>query len=114
MSAPHSRSPLRLDTDLLIAAHTDQIRVLIMICGSRTDTTITTKPQINATVDLTCQHKNHTLLVEGPEITIRPVGARQWSVRERFCTEELQAMIDLSQGLPDHRPPSGSISACPA
>lgn len=29
-----------------------------------------------AEVDLTCQHKNHTLLVEGPEITIRPVGTR--------------------------------------
>jgi hypothetical protein len=77
MSAPHSRSPLQLDTDLLIAAHTDQIRVLIMVCGSRTDTTITTKPQINATVDLTHQHKNHTVLVEGPEIMIRPVGTRR-------------------------------------
>ncbi len=28
-------------------------------------------------VDLTCQHKNPTLLVEGPEITIRPVGTRR-------------------------------------
>jgi hypothetical protein len=28
-------------------------------------------------VDLTCQHKNHTLLVEGPEITVRPVGTRR-------------------------------------
>jgi len=28
-------------------------------------------------VDLTCQHKNQTLLVEGPEITIRPVGTRR-------------------------------------
>ncbi len=46
-------------------------------------------------VDLTLQHKNHTLLVEGPEIMIRPVGVRQWSMRERFCAEELQAMIDL-------------------
>jgi hypothetical protein len=30
-----------------------------------------------AMVDLTCQHTNHTLLVEGPEITIRPVGTRR-------------------------------------
>jgi hypothetical protein len=28
-------------------------------------------------VDLTHQHKNQTLLVEGPEITIRPVGTRR-------------------------------------
>jgi hypothetical protein len=27
-------------------------------------------------VDLTLQHTNHTVLVEGPEITIRPVGTR--------------------------------------
>lgn len=46
-------------------------------------------------VDLTLQHKNHTLLAEGPEVKIRPVGARQWSMRERFRAEELQAMIDL-------------------
>jgi hypothetical protein len=39
-------------------------------------------------VDLTCQHKNQTLLVEGPEIKIRPVGARQRSMRERFCADE--------------------------
>jgi hypothetical protein len=52
-----------------------------MVCGSRTDTTITTKPQINATVDLTCQHKNQTLLVEGPEIKIRPIGTRPQSMR---------------------------------
>jgi hypothetical protein len=35
-------------------------------------------------VDLTCQHTNHTLLVEDPEIKVRPVGARQRSMRERF------------------------------
>jgi hypothetical protein len=29
---------------------------------------------VTCSVDLTCQHKNHTLLVKGPEITIRPVG----------------------------------------
>jgi hypothetical protein len=28
-------------------------------------------------VDLTLQHKNHTLLVEGPEIMIRLVGTRR-------------------------------------
>jgi hypothetical protein len=46
-------------------------------------------------VDLTYQHTNQILLVEGPEIKIRSVGARPWSMRERFCAEELQAMIDL-------------------
>lgn len=46
-------------------------------------------------VDLTRQHKNRPLLVEGPEIKIRPVGARRGSMRERFRAEELQAMIDL-------------------
>ena len=46
-------------------------------------------------VDLTCQHKNQTLLVEGPEIMICPVGARQWIVRDRFSAENLQAMVDL-------------------
>lgn len=28
-------------------------------------------------VDLTCQHKNREVLVEGPEITVRPVGTRR-------------------------------------
>jgi hypothetical protein len=28
-------------------------------------------------VDLTLQHTNHTVLVEGPEITVRPVGTRR-------------------------------------
>ncbi len=28
-------------------------------------------------VGLTCQHTNQTILVEGPEITIRPVGTRR-------------------------------------
>jgi DNA invertase Pin-like site-specific DNA recombinase len=46
-------------------------------------------------VDLTCQHKNQTLLVEGPEIKIHPVGVRQWSVRERFGAEDFQTTIDL-------------------
>jgi hypothetical protein len=46
-------------------------------------------------VDLTCQHKNHTLLVEGPEITIRPVGTRPQSMRGRFSADQLQTMIDF-------------------
>jgi hypothetical protein len=33
-------------------------------------------------LDLTCQHKNHTVLVEGPEITIKPVGTRRVSAGE--------------------------------
>jgi hypothetical protein len=33
-------------------------------------------------VDLTCQHTNHTVLIEGPQITIRPVGTRRLSVGE--------------------------------
>ena len=28
-------------------------------------------------VDLTLQHTNHTVLVEGTEITVRPVGTRR-------------------------------------
>jgi hypothetical protein len=66
-----------------------------MGCGSHTDTVVMRSRRSRTVVDLTCQHKNHTLLVEGPEIMIRSVGARQWSMRERFCAEELQAMIDL-------------------
>ena len=46
-------------------------------------------------MDLTCQHKNQTLLAEGPEIMICPVGARQWRMRDRFSAEDLQAMVDL-------------------
>jgi hypothetical protein len=46
-------------------------------------------------VDLTCQHKNRPLLVEGPEIKIRPVGTRPQSMRGRFSADQLQAMIDL-------------------
>jgi hypothetical protein len=46
-------------------------------------------------VDLTCQHKNQTLLVEGPEIIIRPVGTRPQSMRGRFSADQLQTMIDL-------------------
>jgi hypothetical protein len=46
-------------------------------------------------VDLTCQHKNRPLLVEGPEIKIRPIGTRPWSMRGCFSADQLQAMIDL-------------------
>jgi hypothetical protein len=48
-----------------------------------------------AMVDLTCQHKNQALLVEGPEVMIRPVGTRPQSMRGRFSADELQTMIDL-------------------
>jgi hypothetical protein len=46
-------------------------------------------------VDLMCQHKNQALLVEGPEIMIRPVGSRPQSMRGRFSADQLQTMIDL-------------------
>jgi DNA invertase Pin-like site-specific DNA recombinase len=46
-------------------------------------------------VDLTCQHKNQALLVEGPEVMIRPVGTRPQSMRGRFTADQLQTMIDL-------------------
>jgi hypothetical protein len=46
-------------------------------------------------VDLTCQHKNQTLLVEGPEIMIRPMGTRPQSMRGRFTADQLQTIIDL-------------------
>jgi hypothetical protein len=94
---------MRLDTDgtepplPVIAAHTEQTtqRALIMVCGSRNDTVVTTSCRSPTAVDLTCQHKNQTLLVEGPEIMICPVGARQWRMRDRFSAEDLQAMVDL-------------------
>jgi hypothetical protein len=53
------------------------------------------KPQVTYHGDLTCQHKNQTLLVEGPEIMIRPVGTRPQSMRGRFTADQLQTMIDL-------------------
>ena len=46
-------------------------------------------------MDLTCEHKNQTLLVEGPEIKIRPIGTRPSSMRGCFSADQLQAMIDL-------------------
>lgn len=46
-------------------------------------------------MDLPCQHKNQTLLVERPEIKIRPVRAGSWSIHDLFSAEDLQAVIDL-------------------
>ena len=46
-------------------------------------------------MDLTCQHKNQALLVEGPEIMIRPIGTRSQSMRGHFSADQLQTMIDL-------------------
>jgi hypothetical protein len=51
--------------------------VMVMVCGSRNDTIVTKSRRSSTAVDLTCQHKNHTVLVEGPEIMIRPVGTRR-------------------------------------
>lgn len=45
--------------------------------NSYTDTVAATKPHVTDDVDLTCQHTNRTVLVEGPEIMIRPVGTRR-------------------------------------
>jgi hypothetical protein len=50
---------------------------MIMVCGSHIDTVVTTSRRSRTVVDLTCQHKNQTLLVEGPEIRVRPVGTRR-------------------------------------
>jgi hypothetical protein len=61
----------------LITAHADQDLVLIMGCGSHTDTVVMRSRRSRTGVDLTCQHKNQTLLVKGPEITTRPVGTRR-------------------------------------
>jgi hypothetical protein len=47
-----------------------------MVCGSRHDKVVTTSRRSRTVVDLTLQHTNHTVLVEGPEIMIRPVGTR--------------------------------------
>jgi hypothetical protein len=51
--------------------------IVIMVCGSRTDTVATASRRSPMVVDLTCQHKNQILLVKGPEITVRPVGTRR-------------------------------------
>jgi hypothetical protein len=68
---------------------------LIIVCGSHTDTVVTTSRSPPTVVDLTCQHKNQALLVEGPEVMIRPVGTRPQSMRGRFTADQLQTMIDL-------------------
>jgi len=66
-----------------------------MVCGSRNDKIVTTSRRSRTVVDLTLQHKNQILLVEGPEIKIRPVGAGSWSMHDRFSAEDLQKVIDL-------------------
>ena len=48
-----------------------------MACGSRNDQVVTTSRRSSTVVDLTHQHTNHTVQVEGPEISIRPVGTRR-------------------------------------
>jgi hypothetical protein len=48
-----------------------------MVCGSRNATVVTTSRRSRTVVNLTVQHTNHTVLVEGPEITIRPVDTRR-------------------------------------
>ncbi|MGH3550517.1 MAG: hypothetical protein ACRDQU_20835 [Pseudonocardiaceae bacterium] len=68
--------------------------------GAATAPTAETAPKavvrtMTKSVDLTCQHKNQTLLVEGPEIMIRPIGTRPQSMRGRFSTDQLQTMIDF-------------------
>jgi hypothetical protein len=66
-----------------------------MVHGSHNDTVVLKSRRSNTMVDLTCQHKNQALLVEGPEVMIRPVGTRPQSMRGHFSADELQAMIDL-------------------
>jgi hypothetical protein len=69
--------------------------IIIMVCDSRADTIVTQSRRPRMVVDLTCQQKNQTLLVEGPEITIRPTGTRPQSMRGHFTADQLQTMIDL-------------------
>jgi hypothetical protein len=66
-----------------------------MVCGSHTDTVVLSSRRSRTVVDLTCQHKNQALLVEGPEVMIRPVGTRPQSMRGRFSADQLQTIIDL-------------------
>jgi hypothetical protein len=54
-----------------------------MVCGSHNDTVVAISRRSRTVVDLKCQHKNHTLLVEGPEITVRPVGTRRVTAGSR-------------------------------
>jgi hypothetical protein len=60
-----------------VVVHDLREPVLIIACGSRNDTVATTRRRSRTVVELTCQHTNQTVLVEGPEIMIRPVGARR-------------------------------------
>lgn len=48
-----------------------------MVCGSHNDTVVATSRRSRTVVDPTLQHTNHTVLVEGPEIMICPVGTRR-------------------------------------
>jgi hypothetical protein len=64
----------------LIAAHTEQMTRSRCdhVSAVRAMTRLSrTSRRSRIVVDLTCQHTNHTVLVEGPEITIRPVGTRR-------------------------------------
>jgi hypothetical protein len=78
------RCPIRRDASSrapplpLITAHAEQttVTIMIMICGSHNDTIVTASRRSQTVVDLTCQHKNQTLLVEGLSM-IRPVGTRR-------------------------------------
>ena len=71
---PDADTPAALDS----SSHwTGDLVVLIMLHGSHNDTVVLRSRSPGTVVDLTCQHKNHTLLVEGPEIPIRPVGTRR-------------------------------------
>ena len=58
-------------------ARSQSLASLIIVCGSHTDTVVTTSRRSRTVVDLTLQHTNHTVLVEGPAIMIRPVGTRR-------------------------------------
>ena len=69
--------------------------VLIRGCGSHNDTVTKTNPQVTVGGELTCQHQNQTLLAEGPEIMICPVGSRQWRMHDRFSAGDFQTMIAL-------------------
>jgi hypothetical protein len=42
-------------------------------------------------MDLTCQHKNQTLLVEGPEIRVHPVGTDHRRLITRLILRQREA-----------------------
>jgi hypothetical protein len=68
-----------------------------MFRGSYTATVVMRSRRSRTVVDLTCQHKNRPLLVEGPEVKVRPIGTRPSSMRGCFTADQLQTMIDLYQ-----------------